>query len=80
MFDGVEISTPAGSAVTISEAKVWWYVPQETSGATTFAIAAATGGTVSEYATPMDYRSSSGCARASILLDVAHPRRLLRKR
>ena len=57
-IDGVEISSPPGSGVTISEAKVWWYVPQDSSGATIFAIAAATGGAVGEYATPTDYRGS----------------------
>jgi hypothetical protein len=57
-IDGVQISTPAGSAVTIAEAKVWWYVPQHTSGATTFALAAATNGLVGESATPLDRRGS----------------------
>jgi hypothetical protein len=56
--DGVQISTPAGSAVTIQQAKVWWYVPQHTSGATTFALASATNGLVGESATPLDRRST----------------------
>ena len=38
--DGVQVAVPAGSAVTIREAKLWWYVPAQISGATTFAIAA----------------------------------------
>jgi hypothetical protein len=55
-IDGVQISTPAGSTVTISEAKVWWYVPRHASGATTFALASATNGIVGESATPLDRR------------------------
>jgi hypothetical protein len=55
---GVQVAVPSGSAITIREAKVWWYVPQETSGATTFALAASSGGVLGESATPLERRGS----------------------
>lgn len=39
-LDGVQVAVPAGSAITIREAHVWWFVPHQVSGATTYAIAA----------------------------------------
>lgn len=55
---GVQVAVPAGSGITIREAKVWWYVPQQTSGATTFALAATNGGIIGESATPLERRGS----------------------
>lgn len=37
--DGVQVAVPAGSAITIREAKVWWAVPKQESGAETYAVA-----------------------------------------
>lgn len=51
-IDGVQVVAPGGSGITIRQARVWWYVPQELSGATTFAIASANTGVVEEAATP----------------------------
>jgi hypothetical protein len=51
-IDGVQLSVPAGSAITIRGARVWWYVPVQLSGATMFAIAAVNTGVVEEAATP----------------------------
>ena len=50
---GVQIGVPAGSGITILEAKVWWQASEEISGATTFAIAADNDGAVGESLTPM---------------------------
>jgi hypothetical protein len=53
--DGVQASVPGGSADTIREAKLWWSVPQEISGATTFAEIGAWDGSgtqIDEFATP----------------------------
>jgi hypothetical protein len=55
---GVQVVVPAGSGITIREAKVWWYVPQQTSGATTFALATSNGGILGESATPLERRGS----------------------
>jgi hypothetical protein len=52
--DGVQVSVPAGSAITIRGAKVWWYVPHQISGADTFAIAGVNTGGVEEAGTPKD--------------------------
>jgi hypothetical protein len=49
-LDGVQVTTPAG--ITIHEAKVWWYVPHQTSGAETYAIASVNNGVVEESNTP----------------------------
>ncbi len=49
-LDGVQVSTPAG--ITIHEAKIWWYVPHQSSGADTFAIASVNSGVVEESNTP----------------------------
>jgi hypothetical protein len=47
---GVQVSTPAG--ITIHEAKIWWYVPHQSSGADTFAITSVNSGVVEESNTP----------------------------
>ena len=49
--DGVQVVVPAGSAITIRDAKVWWYVPHQISGATTYAIASVNTGIVEESGT-----------------------------
>ncbi len=49
--DGVQVVAPAGGAITIREAKVWWYVPHQISGATTYAIASVNTGIVEESGT-----------------------------
>jgi hypothetical protein len=54
--DGVRVTVPAGSGITIREAKVWWYVPQQSSGASTFALAGTNGGIVGESGTPLERR------------------------
>jgi hypothetical protein len=51
-IDGVQVVVPAGSGITIRQARIWWYVPAQISGATTFAIASANTGVVGEAATP----------------------------
>jgi hypothetical protein len=51
-LDGVQVATPGGSGISIRHAKVWWSVPQQTSGATTFALAAVNSGLVEEADTP----------------------------
>ena len=53
-LDGVQVAVPAGSGITIREAKVWWFVPHQSSGADTFAIASANAGIVGESGTPLD--------------------------
>ncbi len=53
---GVQVVAPAG--ITIREARVWWYVPAHTSGATTFALAASDAGILGESATPLERRGS----------------------
>jgi hypothetical protein len=55
-LDGVQVTAPAGSGITIRKANVWWYVPQQTSGATTFALAGTNGGLVGESGTPLERR------------------------
>lgn len=59
--DGVEVTVPPGSGITIHEAKVWWAVPHQISGADTFALASAltggNGGGVGEFATPLEHRA-----------------------
>jgi hypothetical protein len=57
-LDGVQVVAPAGSGVTIREAKLWWYVPHQVSGADNFAIAADNTGTVGEALTPLNQTSS----------------------
>jgi hypothetical protein len=49
-LDGVQVTAPHG--ITIHEAKVWWYVPHQTSGADTFAIASVNSGVIEESNTP----------------------------
>jgi hypothetical protein len=56
--DGVQVTAPAGSGITIRAARVWWYVPQQISGATTFALAGTNGGGVGESGTPLERRST----------------------
>lgn len=50
---GVQIGVPAGSGITITEAKIWWQASHQVSGADTFAIAADNVGTVGESQTPL---------------------------
>ena len=50
---GVQIGVPAGSGITIVEAKVWWQASPQISGATTFGLAADNDGAVGESLTPM---------------------------
>jgi hypothetical protein len=50
--DGVRVTVPSGSGMTIREAKVWWSVPHQISGADTFAVAYANGAGVGESTTP----------------------------
>jgi hypothetical protein len=52
-LDGVQVVTPAGSGITINEARVWWAVPKQSSGADNFAIAADNAGALGEVATPL---------------------------
>jgi hypothetical protein len=51
---GVQVAVPAGSAITIREAKLWWYVPHQVSGAGTYAIAAVNTGQVGGGGTPLE--------------------------
>jgi hypothetical protein len=51
---GVQVAVPAGSGITIREAKLWWYVPHQVSGATTYAIAAVNTGQVGGGNTPLE--------------------------
>jgi len=50
---GVQIGVPAGSGITITEAKIWWQASHQVSGADTFAIAADNDGVVGESLTPL---------------------------
>lgn len=52
--DGVQVSAPAGSGITIRKARLWWYVPRQSSGADNFAIATDNGGALLESATPLN--------------------------
>jgi hypothetical protein len=51
---GVQVAVPAGSAITIRGARLWWYVPHQVSGATTYAIAAVNTGQVGGGNTPLE--------------------------
>jgi len=53
-LDGVQVVVPSGSAITIREAKLWWYVPHQISGATTYAIASVNTGIVGGGNTPLE--------------------------
>lgn len=53
-LDGMNVTVPAGSGITIHEVKVWWAVPNSISGATTFALASTNNGTVGTAATPLE--------------------------
>lgn len=57
-FAGVTISAPAGSGITIPQARVWWSVPNSISGATSFALARTNGGTIGGGSTPLDSTST----------------------
>ena len=57
-FDGVQVTVPSGSGLTIREAKVWWSVPHSTSGADNFAIAYANGGEVGTNKNPPEWTST----------------------
>jgi len=48
--DGVQVVAPPG--ITIPHGKVWWFVPHQVSGATTFALISANIGIIGESATP----------------------------
>ncbi|MGA9313236.1 MAG: hypothetical protein WBV77_01275 [Solirubrobacteraceae bacterium] len=50
---GVQIGVPAGSGITIIEAKVWWQASHQIGGADTFGIAADNDGAVGESTTPI---------------------------
>lgn len=54
-IDGVQIGVPGGSGITIKEAKIWWSVPHQVSGADTFAMAAVNTGAMVESGTPYDH-------------------------
>ena len=56
--DGVQVTVPSASGITIQEAKVWWSVPQEISGANNFAVAYADGAGVGEAGTPAVWQRS----------------------
>src|ERR1700722_8357169 len=51
---GVQVAVPGGSGITIREAKLWWYVPHQVSGAGTYAIAAVNTGQVGGGGTPLE--------------------------
>lgn len=61
--DGVRASSPAGSGITIREAKLWWYAPRSVSGnnVTVFAgtntgnVFSLSGGGVNRLSTPDDF-------------------------
>ena len=55
-LDGVQVVAPAG--ITIHQAKLWWYVPHQVSGADTFAIAAENTGAIEEAGTPLNMTST----------------------
>jgi hypothetical protein len=55
---GVQVGVPAGSSDTILEADIWWYVPQQISGGTTFALASTNAGALEEADTPKDSSST----------------------
>jgi hypothetical protein len=57
--DGVQVTVPAGSAITIREAKVWWQVPHQISGADTFAVAYANGSGVGESTSPLEWQATA---------------------
>jgi len=52
--DGVQVVVPAGSGITIRQARIWWVVPHQSSGADTFAMAGVNTGGVEEANTPKD--------------------------
>lgn len=63
--DGVQVTVPTGSGITIREAKVWWAVPHQQSGADTFAVAYANGASVDEAQTAGSQANASVFALAS---------------
>lgn len=50
--DGVKVTVPSGSGITIHEAKVWWSVPHSSSGSNTFALVNSSAGGIGEANTP----------------------------
>ena len=56
--DGVQAAVPGGSGITITAARVWWFVPHQASGADTFAIAGVNTGGIEESGTPKDSAST----------------------
>ncbi len=57
-WDGVQVTVPSASTITIREAKVWWSVPHQVSGADNFAVAYANGAGVGESGTPGGWQGS----------------------
>ncbi len=47
-LDGVSVTVPSGSGITIHEAKIWWWVPKSSSGADVFPLASANGAVVNQ--------------------------------
>ncbi len=56
--DGVQVTVPAGSGITIQQAKEWWSVPHEISGAENYALAIANGSIIGEYTTPAEWKTA----------------------
>ncbi|MGO8906640.1 MAG: hypothetical protein ACLQMH_13605 [Solirubrobacteraceae bacterium] len=57
-WDGVQVAVPSASTITIREAKVWWSVPHQVSGADNFAVAYANGAGVGESGTPGGWQAA----------------------
>jgi hypothetical protein len=53
-LDGVQVVVPAGSGITIHEARIWWFVPHQVSGAQTYALASVNAGIVGGGETPLE--------------------------
>lgn len=53
---GVKVEARGGAS--LRGAKVWWYVPRSSSGASTYAIAAVNSGTIAESQTPLEQRGT----------------------
>ncbi|MGA2455439.1 MAG: hypothetical protein ABSG93_18175 [Solirubrobacteraceae bacterium] len=56
--DGVQVAVPGGSGITITAARIWWFVPHQASGADTFADAGVNTGGIEEAGTPKDSAST----------------------
>jgi hypothetical protein len=55
---GVQVTVPSASNITIREARVWWSVSRQISGADNFAVALANGNAIAEALTPFSKTSS----------------------